>query len=248
MILRNPNKGEKLDVAGLNEITVLIDRSETALTEVGFNKWRSGLEGPPHSHDQKEQIFYVTSGIGTIVLGPERFSVQPDQLIYVPTGLRHQALVGSDEPLVYLLFNAFTDSEKEGHASFADHIDKVKMDRKAQAEGTYLEDPETLRDAISRKGKWIPDVHSVSPIIDRNDTHRCEALLLELAPNANSESRTNSDMEQTLFVLSGAGDITIGDESAALGKHDVVFVPAGKAHTLSTGSDALTCLCLNTVF
>ena len=27
MILRNPNKGEKLDVAGLNEITVLIDRS-----------------------------------------------------------------------------------------------------------------------------------------------------------------------------------------------------------------------------
>jgi len=47
MICRNYHTGQKLDVAGLNEITVLIDRSETQLTEVGWNSWRKGLEGPP---------------------------------------------------------------------------------------------------------------------------------------------------------------------------------------------------------
>jgi hypothetical protein len=35
MIKRNYQQGEKLDVAGLNEITVLVDRSETELTETG---------------------------------------------------------------------------------------------------------------------------------------------------------------------------------------------------------------------
>ena len=112
MILRNPCKGEKLDVAGLNEITVLIDRSETALTEVGMNEWRIGLEGPPHAHDQKEQIFFITSGIGSIVIGSDKFQVGPGHLLYVPTGVRHQSIVGSDKPLIYLLYNAFADSRK----------------------------------------------------------------------------------------------------------------------------------------
>ena len=61
MICRNYKEGEKLKVADLNEIVVLIDRSETALTEVGLNTWRANLTGPVHIHDQKEQIFFVTS-------------------------------------------------------------------------------------------------------------------------------------------------------------------------------------------
>ena len=61
MINRYRKDGQKLDVAGLNEITVLIDRTESELTEVALNEWRSGLEGPPHSHAEKDQIFYIVS-------------------------------------------------------------------------------------------------------------------------------------------------------------------------------------------
>lgn len=57
MICRNYQDGEKLDVAGLNIVTVIVDRSETALTETGMNHWPKAMDGPPHKHEQKEQLF-----------------------------------------------------------------------------------------------------------------------------------------------------------------------------------------------
>ena len=246
MILRNPYKGEKLDVAGLNEITVLIDRSETALTEIGMNKWRIGLEGPPHAHDQKEQMFYVTSGIGSIIIGSEKYQVKPGHLLYIPTGVKHQSLVGSEEPLVYLLFNAFSDSRKEGHSSFADHIDKVKMVRKAQAEGDYEEKRNGASTLSLKKGKCVSDIDSIAPIINREETDRCGALLFEQKAGAQSETFNFSDREQSIFVLSGSGQISAGDESRKLTQGDLVFIPAGQGYHFQTDNEGLKCLCLNT--
>ena len=74
MINRYYKDGQKLDVAGLNEITVLLDRSETELSEVGWNCWRPKLDGPPHKHNDKDQIFYITDGIGQIKLGDKVFN------------------------------------------------------------------------------------------------------------------------------------------------------------------------------
>jgi len=54
-------------------------------------------------------------------------------MVYVPPKVVHQTIVTGSEPLSYLLFNAFLDASKEGHASFADHIQKVKSIRKEQA-------------------------------------------------------------------------------------------------------------------
>ena len=56
MIHRYYKEGQKLDVAGLNEITVLLDRSETELTEIGWNCWRPNLDGPPHKHNDKDHF------------------------------------------------------------------------------------------------------------------------------------------------------------------------------------------------
>src|ERR1043166_2480502 len=134
MICRHYTNGEKLDVANLNELIVLIDRGETALTEVALNTWRAGLVGPPHSHETKEQIFYITSGAGTVVVGEGRYAVGPGSLVYVPAGVVHQTIAGPEAALDYLLINAFLDERKEGHASYAEHVEIMKGVRKRQAE------------------------------------------------------------------------------------------------------------------
>jgi len=64
MLHKHFTEGQELDVAGLNKIIVLIDRSETELTEIGLNEWRPKLDGPPHKHGDKVQVFYFTSGVG----------------------------------------------------------------------------------------------------------------------------------------------------------------------------------------
>lgn len=101
MICRHYQNGQQLDVAGLNVVTVLVDRSETQLTEVGWNRWRKGLAGPPHSHEAKEQILYVTDGEGIVVVGPARYAVKPGSLMLSPLvlmaacSLSTAALVGA---------------------------------------------------------------------------------------------------------------------------------------------------------
>ena len=55
MLHRFYKEGEQLDVAGLNLITVLIDRSETEITEVALNEWRAGLELQPDGRGGSRQ-------------------------------------------------------------------------------------------------------------------------------------------------------------------------------------------------
>lgn len=150
MLLRNPKNVQKLDVHDLNSILVLLDRSETRLCEIGINTWPAGKIGPGHVHAQKEQIFFVLAGKGHITVSEKTWSVSPYDLIYVPPGCKHQTMPEGTENLTYLLYNGFLDEKKEGHASFAAHIEKVKDTRKAQAQGIEIAHscPTTNKEAL----------------------------------------------------------------------------------------------------
>jgi quercetin dioxygenase-like cupin family protein len=134
MICRRYNQGQRLDVAGINQIVVIIDRSETARTEVGLNIWPAGTVGPRHRHEEKEQTFFVTSGRGEVTVGDEKRQIARGDVVFVPAGAEHQTIAAADEDLHYLLYNAFLGEQKEGHATFAEHIEKVKATRREQAE------------------------------------------------------------------------------------------------------------------
>ena len=155
MLHKTYKDGEKLDVAGLNQITVLIDRSETELTEVGLNEWNPKFLGPPHKHNDKDQVFFIVSGEGIIKLGENEYEAKPGCFVYVPAGIVHQSITTSKESLSYILFNTFTSLNKEGDLTFAEHIEKVKLIRKKQSEsGNFSvdEEPELMN---KKKSKFI---------------------------------------------------------------------------------------------
>ena len=257
MIRSHYQKGQKLDVAGLNVVTVLVDRSATQLTEVGWNRWSKGLEGPPHSHEAKEQVFYVTDGQGTVVVGKARYAVKPGSLIYVPPAAIHQTIVTGDAPLSYFLFNAFLDASKEGHASFAEHIEKVKQVRRQQAESQQAAvvgaDSRALSD---RPGKMVADIHAgqlfdfgsntTRLVLERNEAVRAEVTLVTWPKGSKGAMVSHPEKEQTFFVLAGRGKVTISGETLPVGAGDVVFVPWKAPHTTEAGAETLTYLCLNT--
>jgi len=255
MINRYYKKGQKLDVAGLNEITVLVDRSETELSEVGWNSWRPNLDGPPHKHNDKDQIFYVTDGVGKVKLGDEVYDVKPGDLAYVPAGLVHQTITTTDVRLSYMLFNIFNRQSKEGHASFADHIEKVKMIRKEQAEsGNFnVVDEEILTDV--KPGKFINDVYSGKRyefgsnstilLLDRNETNRCELTVVIWPSGSRGALVEHKEKEQTFFVLRGNGRITVNGDTEEVSPGSVVFVPRNTPHTTEAVGSELAYLCMN---
>jgi len=256
MIHRYYKDGEQLDVAGLNQITVLLDRSETELTEIGWNQWRAGLEGPPHKHDDKEQLFYVTSGVGVVTVGKEDFVVKPGNLIYVPAGVVHRTNVTGGETLAYILFNIFLGANKEGHATFAEHIEKMKSIRRQQADTgrADVDDSSTAPPSV-KKGKFIANVYdaprfefgsnSTLLLLDRPETSGFETVVVQWPPHSKGALVAHKEKEQAFFVLSGKGRITVGDQTEAVKTGDLVYVPRNTPHTTEAGEQELSYLCLN---
>ncbi|MCB0729543.1 MAG: cupin domain-containing protein [Ignavibacteriae bacterium] len=233
MIYRYYRDGQKLDVAGLNEITVLIDRSETELSEVGWNCWTPKQDGPPHKHNDKDQIFYVTNGEGIIKLGNEEFTAEKGCLAYVPAGLVHQTITTTEEKLCYMLFNVFKSKEKEGHKSFAEHIEMVKSIRKEQAEtGKSEVDRETLLEDI-KAHKYFSSLIDETRInysknelilLTKNETNNCEIKCLYLIKSSSYEIETKYNEEKSLFILKGAGELYINNEIKNLAFGNVILI------------------------
>jgi mannose-6-phosphate isomerase-like protein (cupin superfamily) len=257
MINRYYKDGEKLDVAGLNEITVLIDRSETELTEIGWNCWRPNLDGPPHKHNDKDQVFYITNGKGVVKLGDESFPVAEGNLAYVPAGIVHQTITAGSEPLCYILFNIFNDPAKEGHATFKDHIEKVKQIRKQQAETGRAEMDKELPPEEIRPAKFFnsPDEgkvydfgsNSTTLLLERNHTNRVELALIRWPEGNRGAMAAHKDKEQTFFILGGKGTVTINGEIQEVVPGNVVFVPRNATHTSEAVTGELVYLCLNSL-
>ncbi len=258
MIHRYYKEGEKLDVAGLNQITVLLDRTETELTEIALNEWRPGLEGPPHAHAEKDQVFYIVSGEGKIMVGEDEYSVKPGCLVYLPSGLRHQSITTSAEPLGYILYNVFNSAEKEGHATFADHINKVKEIRKRQAEtGESDISGAEMATTSNKNSKFFTNVmdgkkydfgsNSTILLLDRTETNKFEFVVVQWPPHSKGAMIAHKEKEQTFFILSGEGKVTIGDETEDVKPGDLLFVPRNVPHTTEAGDDSLEYLCINSI-
>lgn len=247
MIARHYLHGQKLSVADLNEITVLIDRGETSLTEVGMNFWREKLSGPPHSHIGKEQVFFVTEGGGVIHVDGHAHQVGPSSLVYVPEGVVHQSVAG-DEALTYFLFNAFLEPTKEGCASYEEHIEKVKSIRQRQADtGKATLDPEVGVRVSTKRPRIIVNAggSNSAVLLARPDADGCEVERVSLR-KAVSRTARHADREQTLFVLLGTGSVNVGGEEAEAKPGMVVFIPMDSPQVVTAGDDGLTYLSFST--
>lgn len=248
MICRNIDTGELLKVNNLNEINVCVDRSETYLTETALNSWRPGLVGPPHLHETKEQMFLILNGEATIKAGNETFEVETGDLVYIPANMVHQSIVKGDETLQYFLFNAYLNSDKEGHSSFKDHIEKVKDIRSKQAREQQAGVVQTEAEKPVRQAKLARNVLAPNGgeivFIRPSDTQKCEAIAMTV--KGSLPSQTHADKEQTIYIASGAGTISVGDESSAVAARDTVFVPANTAFSIQPATGNITYVALNT--
>jgi mannose-6-phosphate isomerase-like protein (cupin superfamily) len=257
MICRRDNQGPRLQVPNLNQIRVLIDRGETRFTEVGLNTWRAGLLGPPHNHEAKEQIFYITSGTGFIVLGSERFSVKPGDTAYIPPLVVHQTIAGHEGPLTYVLYNAFLDDRKEGHSSFAEHVKALGETRSQQATmGTANIHGSADFQSSSEKAVHIPGNESGTEahpranetinVLDTPLTKRSAAQIAVRPPDSTERISPSQDAEQTLYIISGSALLIASDQRVEINQGHIVFTPPQETLSIKAGENGVKWLWLRT--
>jgi mannose-6-phosphate isomerase-like protein (cupin superfamily) len=235
---------------------VLIDRSETALSEVGLNHWRAGLEGPPHFHDLKEQVFFVTDGKGTVVVSGESFEVNRGDLVYVPMGAMHRTLADPEQALEYLLFMSYKDAEKEGQATFSEHVAEAKQVRRRQADRAAQGMPvDWSRSARVGQHFTISSVtdmdmskDSRTTLLDTDETQRCRVCVLRQTSTREKLLHDSGDWETVLFALEGSGHIRTDDRSIPIATHHVAYIPNGCSVKLRANRGAqFHLLCLSTM-
>ena len=66
---------------------------------VGLSEVDPGSESNAHSHARNEEVFYVVSGEGYIVVGDERRAVSAGSVVVAPPGQKHQLQNPGNETL-----------------------------------------------------------------------------------------------------------------------------------------------------
>lgn len=109
---------------------LVIDRVETAATEVFVVVLEPGEAPPLHQHDDAEQIFYVLNGTGVLTIGEpaEQFEVKPGDVIRIPPSTLHSIKCDGSSLLRYLSVDAFVGEKNLSEPTWDAHV-KTLCDR-----------------------------------------------------------------------------------------------------------------------
>ncbi len=87
-----------------------------------------------------------------------------------------------------------------------------------------------------------PHGSQIRPLIDRTTAPITQCSLAEetLPPGHRVTPHHHEVLEEIYYVLAGAGAMTVGDETRAVGAGDAIYIPAGSRHTLAnTGAEPM---------
>lgn len=105
MIIINREASRIIDTRHGSQIRPLVDRTTSDITgcSLAEETLPPGAAVTPHIHRQIEEIYYILSGRGVMMVGDERREVGPGDAVYVPRNNRHTLENTGTEPIKLLL-------------------------------------------------------------------------------------------------------------------------------------------------
>lgn len=105
---------------------LVIDRSETASSEVFIVVLDPGEAPPLHQHEDMEQIFYILEGRGRLEIEEpsrgEMHMVGPGDVVHIPPHTPHRIECAGDSMLRYLAVDCFLPERRPGEPTWDDHV------------------------------------------------------------------------------------------------------------------------------
>ena len=59
-----------------------------------------------HSHETEEEVMFIYQGTGVALFGDEELPLEPETMVFVPPGVKHQFKNNGSEPLRFVFFYA----------------------------------------------------------------------------------------------------------------------------------------------
>lgn len=106
---------------------LVMDRSEAAGSEVFVVELAPGEAPPLHRHNDMEQIFYILTGQGRLVIGEEgeEYPVNPGDVVRIPMAMPHTIHCLGEQTLRYLAVDCFPAGLPEAEPTWDVHVQNV---------------------------------------------------------------------------------------------------------------------------
>lgn len=104
---------------------LVMDRAEATTSESFISIMEPGEAPPLHKHDDTEQVFYVLSGRGRLIIGADSEDmgeIKPGDLVRIPPGTWHRVPCVGDEPLRYLVVDCFPGGRPTVEPTWESHV------------------------------------------------------------------------------------------------------------------------------
>ena len=172
--------------------------------------------------------------------------------VYIVFTHPQQALITGPEGEIITNIN----SKSKSYVITEIELEKVKHIRKQQAEsGKAMVEHAEQSIFSNRAPKHIDDLNewklyefgsnATRLLLDRTETDRFETVVVSWPKGNKGAIVAHKEKEQTFFVLSGSGIVTVNDEHASVKPGDIIFVPRNVPHTTEATGEDLSYLCLN---
>jgi len=181
--------------------------------------------------EDREIMLYCLSGDGQIGMLGATFRLQARSAAHIPSMSRACLLNDGQTPLKCIVFKAAVCAElRKSTPSSTPH---------GTAETHVVADVRTIRaDTINA----LP----VRVIFPRESALCCELFYEAFPVGQESHHNAHPDLEQVYFVISGKGDITVGEETEDITGNEAVFIPQHILHYVkNTARYPLEYICLS---
>lgn len=103
---------------------LVIDRSESATSEVFVVVLEPGEAPPPHKHDDTEQVFYVMDGEGILTVDEtgEEYEVHKADVVRIPPSTLHSIRCTGGKTLKYLSIDCFVEGRPKAELTWDSHV------------------------------------------------------------------------------------------------------------------------------
>lgn len=111
---------------------LVLDRSESTVTEVFIVVLEPGEAPPLHKHPDTEQVLYILEGEGELRIGPEAaelFPVKPGDVVRIPPDTLHMIENQGVVPVRYLSIDAFPGTRPTAEPTWDDHVQGICADK-----------------------------------------------------------------------------------------------------------------------
>jgi len=175
-----------------------------------------------HMHEDMEQVQYVLSGTGIMLLDDSKHTIQPGDAVYIPPNVRHQFINNTEDWAELLIISCMVDDPSPAPPVIRNWRDETPY--------------------VSHESAVIWSIYGLAgkESSEKNCMQTLTHLVLHyMQGRKDSDSHAHANMEQLYYILSGNPIVRANDEDYPVTEGDVVHFSPGDKHQLkNSGNDS----------